>query len=106
VPAGTWHLVADSIIIEAVDAHFELLWRRAGRDDVLIAEWTHHFEPIGAGEYTPQPYEDEAAGEALDVEDGDQLVFRYSATGSDLPMAYVPNGDGPPGRIPYIDLPQ
>jgi len=72
---------------------------------VLIADWTHHFEPIGSGDYTPQPYEDSAEGVALDVETGDQLVFRYSAAGSDLPMAYIPNGDGLPLRIPYIDLP-
>ena len=96
----------DSIVIEPVDAQIQLLWRRDGRDDVVIAAWAHHFEPIGDGDYSPQPYRDEAEGEALDVEDGDLLVLKYSATGSDLPMAYIPNGDGPPLEIPHLDLPQ
>ena len=106
MPAGTWRLVMDSIIIEPLDAQFQILWRRDGRDDVVVAAWAHHFEPIGDGDYTPQPYEDTAEAEALDVEDGDLLILKYSASGSDLPMAYVPNGDGAPGRIPFIDLPQ
>jgi hypothetical protein len=53
------------------------------------------------------PYEVTAIGAAVDVEDGDLLVLRYTGASASLPMAYVPNGDGPrtQGRFPSIDLP-
>lgn len=91
-----------------VDVTFELLWRRDGRDDVQLAMWQHHFEPLGGGQFDAQPYEDTAEGPAIEFEAGDQLIFRYTGTGTDHEMAYVPNGDGAlaNGRIPFIDLPQ
>jgi hypothetical protein len=54
------------------------------------------------------PLELTATGAAVEVEEGDQLVFRYTGESGDLPMAYVPNGEGENtgGRIPFIDLPQ
>lgn len=108
VPAGSWTLVADGIITATVDVQFDLLWRRDGRDDVVIATWTETFEPLGGGAFDAQPYEVTADGPAIDWEPGDLLVFRYEGTGTDVPMAYVPNGEGEraSGRIPYIDLPQ
>lgn len=108
MPAGEWHLVADGIIIEAVDVTFELLWRRDGRADVEIASWNHHFDPIGGGAFEAQPFEDTAQGAAIDFEAGDLLVFRYSGESATSPTAYIPNGDGDlqGGRIPFIDLPQ
>jgi hypothetical protein len=90
-----------------VDVVFELIWRR-GETDLPIATWEHHFEPIGAGEYTAQPYEETADAPAFDFEPGDQLVFRYTGDGAPNNAAYIPNGDGATtnGRIPYIELPQ
>jgi hypothetical protein len=54
------------------------------------------------------PIELTATGAAVAVEDGDQLVFRYTGESGDLPMAYVPNGEGANtgGRIPFIELPR
>ena len=54
------------------------------------------------------PYEARAQAAAVDVQDGDLLVFRYTGQSASLGMAYVPNGDGPRtgGRFPFIDLPR
>jgi hypothetical protein len=107
IAAGTWRLVADGIILEAVDVTFEILWRRDGEDDTVLLHAEQRFEPLPDGTYAAQAYEvTEEVGEVA-AEVGDLLVFRYSGENSDLPMAYVPNGDGEHagGRIPFIDLP-
>jgi len=106
IDAGTWRLIADGIVLDPVDVTFEILWRSEAGDRTL-ASWEHHFEPLPGGEFEAQPFEREAEVERVDAEAGDQLVFRYTGTGSDLEMAYVPNGDGElkGGRFPYIDLP-
>lgn len=108
VPAGTWTLVADGIITASVDVNFQIIWRRPDGTYTIIAEWDTHFDPRGGGDFTAQAYEVTAQGQAIDVTDGDELVFRYEGTGTDIPMAYIPNGDGPEqgGRFPYIDLPR
>jgi hypothetical protein len=109
VPAGTWTLVADGIITASVDVNFRIIWRKAsGDDDVIIAEWDQHFDPRGGGDFTAQAYEVTAEGERIDYSQGDELIFRYEGTGTDIPMAYIPNGEGDRmgGRIPYILLPQ
>jgi hypothetical protein len=112
VPAGTWHLVGDGIITQAVDVEFDILWRRIGRGDVTVATWNHHFEPKprhpdGTGDFTATAYEEDATGTAIDFADGDVLVFKYIGTNSTLANAYSPDGDGSSkaGRNPYIDLP-
>ncbi len=86
---------------------FELIYRRPGDEDVVFASWEHHFEPLGGGEFTAQPFEASADVDAFVWAAGDQLIFRYTGSGTDTPMAYVPNGEGPDwgGRYPYIDLP-
>lgn len=91
-----------------VDVTFELLWRRAGRDDVALATWQHHFDPLPGGVYDAQPFEASAEAVAIEYEPADQLIFRYTGTGTDHEMAYIPNGDGEManGRIPFIDLPE
>jgi hypothetical protein len=63
--------------------------------------------PLLNAEYRAQPYEESAEIAAVDAAAGDQLVFRYTGIGSDLEMAYIPNGDGAQlgGRIPFIELP-
>ena len=105
VPAGTYRVICDSIIIRAVDVQFELIHRR-GATDVPLATWMAHFEPIG--EYTAQPYELDVEAPAIAFEPGDELVFRYTGLTSTVPMAFIPNGDGhiTNGRIPNITLPK
>jgi hypothetical protein len=105
VRAGAYHVICDAIIIRAVDVQFELLHRRAG-EDVQLATWMEHFEPIGA--YTSQPYELDVEAPAIAFEPGDELVFRYTGLGSTVMMAFIPNGDGAllNGRVPNITLPK
>ncbi len=112
IPAGTWRLVADGIIIEPVDVRFDLLWRHAwrhadGSADTELATFMRHFDPLAGGVYEAQPYEETAGVEAVATVAGDQLVFRYNGQSASMAMAYIPNGDGETrgGRIPYIDLP-
>ena len=107
IPAGTWTLVADGIITYPVDVEFELIYRRPS-GDTAIGTWNQHFDPLPQG-FDAQAYEVSIDAPAFSWTDGDQLVFRYTGTGTqpNQPMAYVPNGDGfrANGRIPYIDLP-
>jgi hypothetical protein len=108
LPAGTWRLVADGIIVYPVDVQFELIYRQAGGADLMIGTWNQHFDPLPVG-FDAQPYEVTVEAPAFAFGAGDQVVFRYTGTGTEpnQPMAYVPNGDGARanGRIPFIDLP-
>lgn len=106
VPAGTWHVVADGIVIQPVDVRFDLL-RRRGADDAVLASWTHHFEPKGGGDFSATAYEVDQAAPRLDYAPGDALVFRFTGTGATAASAYIPNGDGArtQGRIPRLELP-
>jgi hypothetical protein len=110
VPAGTYHLVLDAIIITPVDVTFDLVWRHAdGSADTVLVEWTEHYTPLGGGNFDAQPFEyDEPTTTAIDEEKGDELVFRYTASATSQPAAYVPNGDGATanGRFPNITLPK
>lgn len=108
IDAGTWRLVADGIILEAVDVRFELLWRHGdGSDDTQLAVFTRHFDPLDGGQYRAQPFDETAQVDAVAAASGDELVFRYTGESPLLPMAYIPNGDGElaGGRIPFIELP-
>lgn len=106
VKAGTYHFVLDCIVITSVDTTFELMHRRGGDDTVLVT-WSQHFDPLPEG-FDAQTYELEQQAPAIDFTPGDQLVFRYSGTGTTQPQAWIPNGDGKlsGGRIPYIKLPK
>jgi hypothetical protein len=107
LPAGTWRLVGDGIIIEPVDVRFEIIWRSDAGDQVL-ATFDHHFEPNGGGNFDAVPYEDTREAPAAPAEPGDQLILRYSAMNATVIYAYNPNGDGANhnGRIPFIELPR
>ena len=107
IPAGTWRLVGDGIIIEPVDVLFELIWRGDAGDDVL-ATFQTHFEPNGGGNFDAVPFEETVELEVVPAAAGDELVLRYSAMNATIGMAYIPNGDGAThnGRIPFIELPQ
>jgi hypothetical protein len=106
IDAGTWRLVADGVVLDAVDVRFEILWR-ADAGDTRIAAWDHHFDPLPEQQFRAQAFDESADAPAVAAAAGDQLVFRYTGSGSTLSMAYIPNGDGESagGRIPFIDLP-
>jgi hypothetical protein len=106
VPAGTYRVICDAIIIRPVDVTFELLHRRGGQDTVL-AIWEEHFEPLPDGVYEAQAYEIDQAAPAIDFQPGDEFVFRYTGNNSTAMQAFIPNGDGERanGRIPNITLP-
>ncbi len=92
-----------------VDVEFELLWRHAGGGDVPIATWNQHFDPLGNGNFDGQPCELTAESDvAVDFNEGDELVFRYTGTGTDTPMAYIPVGSPivEAGRFTQIFVPQ
>jgi hypothetical protein len=107
VPAGTYHVSCDAIIIESVDVTFTLIWRR-GTTDTTLAEWTRHWDPLPAGIYDAQPYETDQVAPAIDFQPGDQLVFRYAGANTTSMQAFIPNGDGANanGKIPSITLPR
>lgn len=112
VPAGTWTLIGDGVILQSVDVTFEVLLRRAGAgdvpNDVAIVSWQQRFEPLADGVFDAVPYQASASGVRIDYRPGDQLIFRYSGQSATSFNAYVPNGDGARqrGRIPNLTLPR
>jgi hypothetical protein len=110
VPAGTWHLILDCIIIEPVTTTFDMIWRRPGGSDTVLFEFTESYVPLGGGQYAAQKEEyDQTSTIPIDFVAGDQLVFKYTGNGSSDPDTYEPNGDGPGSnmaRIPAFTLPQ
>jgi hypothetical protein len=107
VPAGTYHVECDAVIIAPIDVTFTLIWRR-GTTDMQLAQWTKHWDPL-PGTIVAQAYEVDMTAGAVNFQSGDQLVFRYD--GSNAPSqaeAFIPNGDGvlSAGRIPSITLPK
>ena len=106
IPAGTWVFVGDGIITRPVDVTWEIFTRSAAGGDTPIATFQHHFDPLPSG-FNAQPFDATMAFGEIIVEPGDQLILRYGAANTDVPMAYIPNGDGfrAAGRIPSIDLP-
>jgi hypothetical protein len=92
-------------VTAAVDVKFDLMARH-GTDNLVLATWSKHFEPLSTG-YDAQPYEVSKEAPSIDVVAGDQLVFRYSAANTIKTEAWIPNGDGElaHGRIPSIQLP-
>lgn len=106
VPAGAYHVECDAIIIGSVDVAFTLIWRR-GQTDTTLAQWMQHWEPLPNASYDAQAYAVDMTAPAIDYLAGDQLVFRYAATNTTTPDAFIPNGDGAHanGRIPSITLP-
>ena len=106
VHAGTYHVECDAIIVGPVDVTFTLIWRR-DQTDTNLAQWTRHWDPLPGGGYDAQAYEVNETAPAIDYQAGDQLVFRYAASNTTTPNAFIPNGDGARanGRIPSITLP-
>ena len=106
VPAGTYHVICDAVVIRAIDVTFDLVWRHAGTDTNL-ASWTQHFDVMPGGTFRAQAYEIDQDAPAIDFSPGDQFIFRYSGANSTSSNAFIPNGDGATanGRIPNITLP-
>jgi hypothetical protein len=104
VPAGTWHVIADGVIIEPVDLTFELILRRGDRDLSLVT-WQQHFDAKPNNDFTATAYEVDEPAPAIDWASGDRLVYRY--TGSDSAQdAYFPAADGTSGRDTQLTLPK
>ncbi len=106
LPSGTWKLVGDGVILQAVDVTFEVFVERGDRE-LPVVSWQQHFEPLADG-FDAVPYEATAQGPAVSMQKGDRLVFRYSGQSATSRNAYVPNGDGfrQNGRIPNLTLPR
>ena len=105
IAGGTWHLVGDGENIFApVTEKFEILWRRSGAADTVIATVNHDF-PANTTTGTVMFETDLPPANAVPAAAGDQLVLRFttvSASGS-----YTPNGDGASvgARDPNLTLP-
>lgn len=107
IRAGSWHLIGDGIILQSVDMRFDVVWRIAAGDTTL-ASFTNHFDlPTGEAQFNAVPFEADAPGIAAAAHAGDQLVLRFTASGSGNGTVYIPNGDGSKtmGRIPSVKLP-
>jgi hypothetical protein len=107
LPSGTWKLVGDGVILQSVDVTFEVLVRR-GASELPVVRWEQHFDPLGGGSFDAVPYDASASGPSVKVQQGDQLIFRYTGQSATSRNAYVPNGDGvrQNGRIPNLTLPR
>ncbi|MDB4968047.1 MAG: hypothetical protein JWN44_3736 [Myxococcales bacterium] len=106
IKAGSWHLVADGIVLDPVDVTFDVLWRDAGGDHP-IATWQHHFDPQPTG-FDAVAFEADAPGVEAKAKSNDQLVLRFTVQGSGTGVLYIPNGDGTKAkaRIPTLTLPK
>lgn len=107
IPAGSYHIVYDGIILFPVDVTFSLIHRR-GADDVVLATWDEHFEPLPGGTYEAQPRERDETAIAVDFKDGDKLVYRYAGANAQGSMSYIPVGsvESEGGRHTQITLPR
>lgn len=117
IPAGTWGLVGDGIVLGTgvtnVTVLFEARWRRAGalddRGDVVLWSVQNTFvrdaNPDRA--FRAVPFQTQVSGQAAAASAGDSLVLRFTALRGDSGAVFVPNGDGATtsGRIPRLDLP-
>jgi hypothetical protein len=103
VPAGSWDVIADGVIVESVDMTFDLIQRRGTTDTVLV-EWTQHFDPKPNSDFTATTYEVHETALAIDFEPGDKLVYKYAGANS-AQAAYFPAADGTSGRDTQLILP-
>jgi hypothetical protein len=112
IDAGTWRIVADAIVWVDCDLQFDLVWHQAGGAESTIVSFTHHYapqpdHPDGTANFDAVPYEETAAVAAVPAKAGDQLIWRFTLSGTEAQVAWAPNGDGAiaKGRIPFIELP-
>jgi hypothetical protein len=98
------------VITAPVDITFDWIWRHAsGSADTILAEWSDHYVPRGAGDFDPQPFRYDESCDAVDFESGDLVVLRYTGSNSTSAEGYIPNGDNTAGSDdttdPNITLP-
>lgn len=107
VPAGTYRVIYDGIILFPVDVTFDLIHRR-GAVDTMLATWSQTFEPLPNGVYRGQAFEIDQPAPAISFEDGDQLIYRYTGANSQSMMSYVPVGfpESEGGRYTQVILPR
>lgn len=107
IPAGTYHVIYDGIILFPVDVTFSLIHRRDGADTTL-ATWDQHFEPLPNGVYHAQSFEIDQVAPAVEFRAGDLFVYRYAGANSQTGMSYIPVGspDSEGGRHTQIELPR
>ena len=112
IPAGSWHLVGDGIVLASCDLEFDVVWRHG--EDTILASVSHHFDPRTTGaKFDATQFEADATGLAAPAAAGDQLILRFTAAvladaGAGVTDVYIPNGDGANahGRIPSLTLPR
>lgn len=112
IPAGSWHLVGDGIVLASCDLEFDVIWRHGS--DTTLASFSHHFDPRTAPpKFDATQFEADAPGLSAQAAAGDQLVLRFTASvmadaGAGVVDVYIPNGDGANahGRIPSLTLPR
>jgi hypothetical protein len=108
IPAGTWHLVGDGVVLAAADVTYDVVWRDSKGTEHPITSWTHHFDPQPSG-YTAVQFEADAMAAKASASANDTLILRMSAQGDpSVSMLWIPNGDGAKtmGRIPSLTLPK
>ncbi len=106
LPAGSYHVIYDSIILFAVDVTFSIIHRR-GDADTVLATWDEHFEPLPGGTFEAQLRERDEVAPAVPFQDGDKLVYRYAGANAQGSMSYIPvgNPESEGGRHTNITLP-
>jgi hypothetical protein len=114
IAAGTWHLVADGLLlgqgVSQADVNWDVVWRAGGDAgaDTVLATFTHHYAVAAGHPFDAIPCEADGPGVAAPAHAGDLLILRVTPTGGDPMLDFVPNGDGTNahGRIPRLDLPR
>jgi hypothetical protein len=116
VPAGTWRLVGDGIMVgegaEDIDVRFEIVWRpqeTPATGGMVLASFENRFVRDAVNRFQAIPYTATATGmAAAGARPGDLLVLRVVPLRGIPDARYIPNGDGKlaKGEIPHIDLPQ
>jgi hypothetical protein len=116
VPAGTYHVVADALIIGSVDVTYDLIWRSPKHGDNVLATLTKTYEEAADPSVAQLLEYNMTTPTAIAYEAGDQFVWRYTGSNGVLANnggsgdAYYPNSDGnvagPSAQIPNITLPQ
>jgi hypothetical protein len=93
----------------AVTVRFDVIWRRPGGGDAVLATTTHDFapNPPGPAQFDAIRFDADLDGAAVAASAGDLLVLRFTTTSGAAGAYYIPNGDGAlvNGRTVNLTLP-
>jgi len=92
-------------ISQSVDVRFDIIWRRAGGGDTVVATVTHTFAPAPpSNQFGAVMFETDLTGVAAPAVACDLLLLRFTTVGGG---SYTPNGDGSfaGARDPSLTLP-